>query len=903
MRIRSILLTLNILAGLLAGIFYLSSVMARSYFYSMDSNSFHINDLGDTNNTITASNNESWKSRGIGGGGALFSATMSPFDPQVIYITTDMSSVFRTKDFGRNWETIDFKELQGGHRSHVRFTADPNILYALHVTDELDVGIPVKSTDGGNTWAVLPSDPTAGEAYFLDVDPESTDRLIILNYDTLFFSNNGGTSFNSVYSSSDLHIAGTFWDGNNIFVGSQVGLLVSTDGGKSFTLSSAGGIPAEEFIISFAGAKEDGITRFFAVTLDQVWPSISASDMVWGFKGVYRLNWGEGAWNKVVTGITSNDNPYFVAMALNDIDVAYLAGGNPNTNVPIVYKTINGGDTWTNVFHTENNQNIATGWCGDGGDREWTYPEYVLSLAVSPTDSNRAIITDLGFAHVTRDGGTNWQQAYVDPTYENPPGIPTPKGQSYRGNGIENTSSWWLHWTKESTLIAGFSDIHGIRSEDGGQTWTSGSTLGLPLNSTYYITEHPITGNLYAAISSVHDIYESTYLQDENIDGGTGGIMLSTDKGKTWKNLKDFGHPVIWLAIDPNDTETMYASVIHSSEGGIYVTHNLSAGSSASWNKLSNPPRTEGHPFNIYVLHDGTLVVTYSGRRDDSGAFTESSGIFISTDQGVTWQDRSDKGMRRWTKDMIIDPHDNTQNTWYATVFSHWGSPPNEVGGIYRTTNRGQSWTRISDLYRVESCTIHPDNPDILYLSTEKQGLWYTNNLRDANPSFTQITDYPFRHPVRIFFNPYDHDEIWVTNFGGGLRVHNASASAQPQPDIKANGSDGSVTPSDNLSVTIALNPGSHSGENADWWLAVNTPLAPPNDWLYYDLNLGWTTGLSVTYQGPLFSLAPSEILNIPVSALPSGTYTFYLAVDMDMNGLLDSNELFFASVVVNIIP
>jgi hypothetical protein len=128
-------------------------------------------------------------------------------------------------------------------------------------------------------------------------------------------------------------------------------------------------------------------------------------------------------------------------------------------------------------------------------------------------------------------------------------------------------------------------------------------------------------------------------------------------------------------------------------------------------------------------------------------------------------------------------------------------------------------------------------------------------------------------------------------------------------PDINANGSDGPVTPTDNLSVTVALRPGSRSGENADWWVAANVSGTSTIDgWYYFDLSafdfvpVGDSAfNLLVTLQEGLFNLPTSEILNIPVSAIPSGTYTFYLAVDMNMNGLLDLDELFFDSVVVNI--
>ncbi len=722
-----------------------------------------------------------WESRGIGGGGAFYSASISPHDSLSIYIATDMSAVFQTPDFGRSWDTVDFRVVQGGINSHVRFTSDPLILYVVNRAN--DSGTPMKSHDGGTSWSVLSGDPTWAEAFYLFADPHYTERLLLSDWMNLYFSDDGGSSFTLVYTaaSSDygLHVAGVFWDGEDIYVGTNDGVLVSSDAGENFyfcfTFSYGEGIPDDEAIASFAGAKENDVVRFFAVTLnrDAVWGGVTGEEM-WSYRGIYRVDWGVGEWTKVTNGIPSNVRPFFVGMALDEIAIAYVAGGDASNGFPSVFKTTDGGDSWDNVFYTENNQNIVTGWCGDGGDTQWWYPEYALGFAVSPTQPNRAIITDLGFAHVTENGGITWRQVYVDSMYENPAGSETPNGLNYGGIGLENTSCWWLHWVGRDALLAGFSDIRGIRSEDGGETWTAGSSLGLPHNSTYYITEHPESGVLYAATSSVHDMYESTRLTDATIDGGTGRVIWSADAGASWQTLKDFGHGVMWLAMDPNDNESLYASVVQSTAGGIYVTFDLSAGASATWSQLSAPPRTQGHPFNIHVLNDGTLVATYSGRRESSG-FTESSGVFVSTNGGVSWVDRSDQNMRRWTKDLLVDPHDSAQNTWYVSVFSHWGSAPNEVGGLYRTTDRGVSWSRISDLYRVESATVHPDSSQVLFLSTETQGLWRTDSLGSINPAFVQLPEYPFRNPTRIFFDPWTSNKIWITSFGNGLRVRDQS--------------------------------------------------------------------------------------------------------------------------------
>ena len=41
--------------------------------------------------------------------------------------------------------------------------------------------------------------------------------------------------------------------------------------------------------------------------------------------------------------------------------------------------------------------------------------------------------------------------------------------------------------------------------------------------------------------------------------------------------------------------------------------------------------------------------------------------------------------------------------------------------------------------------------------------------------------------------------------------------------------------------------------------------------------------------------------INPQVMKNPVGTYPFYLAVDMDMNGLLDMNQIYYDSVQVTI--
>ena len=60
--------------------------------------------------------------------------------------------------------------------------------------------------------------------------------------------------------------------------------------------------------------------------------------------------------------------------------------------------------------------------------------------------------------------------------------------------------------------------------------------------------------------------------------------------------------------------------------------------------------------------------------------------------------------------------------------------------------------------------------------------------------------------------------------------------------DITANGSDGPVVlgPTGSVSIQVSLDPGFRAGQIADWWIVVNTPLAPPGDWYTYVYPVGW---------------------------------------------------------------
>jgi len=731
-----------------------------------------------------------WASRGVGGGGALYSPSINPANDNEYYVSCDMSGLYHTTNFGDAYSMVNFSQTQGGHDSAVRFTNNAAIAYSLSYAG--DIVFPVKTTDGGATWSKLAGNPLPfDDAYSIWADYNNPNRVILAGYSDLYLSSDGGTTFHSlgitINASNGALVGGAFFDGNNIYLGTSIGLIVSTNGGTTFSNVGLPGVPASEQLLSFAGAKAGTQTRFFCLTVaaGSVYPGKDiGADYYGALKSIYALDNGTGSWTPRMTGIDpANDFMMFVAMATNDINTVYAGGSNQASfgQVPEIMKTSDGGLHWTNVFHAANNQNINTGWSGRGGDRDWSYGEIVLGLGVAPNNSSKVVFTDLGFVHRTSDGGTTWKQAYVSPADQHPVNTTTIAGASYHSIDIENTTCWQVLWGDPQTMFACFSDIRGIRSTDSGVTWSFKYT-GHTANTMYRAVKHPTTNIIYAGTSNIHDMYQSTRLANSPLDNSdpNGKIIFSSDKGSTWQDLHAFGHPVFWLALDPTAPNRMYASVIHSTAGGVFVSQDIQNGAASTWTKLPNPPRTEGHPACIVVLNDGKVLCSYSGHR--TTAFTASSGVFLYNPANNTWSDVSDPGMLYWTKDVVLDPSDSAQNTWYACVFSGWGGPPNGLGGLYKTTDRGAHWTRINALDRVTSITFNPADTNEVFLTTETQGLWHTSNIHTASPVFSSVTNYPFRQPERVFYNPSNSNEVWVTSFGGGLRVGTTGAAPPPPP-------------------------------------------------------------------------------------------------------------------------
>ncbi len=742
----------------------------------------------------------SYAARGIGGGGAMFFPRINPANDNEYYVACDMSEFFHSTDFGNTYTQLPFTKLQSMNVSTYEFTHDANIAYSNF--NDGNNGYPVKTTDGGNTWTQLAGfNSSNGEVYGMAANYYDSAQLLMNYYGSIVCSNDGGATFQTAKTAASnaagIRMCGTFFDGNNIYVGTNEGILFSGNGGTSFSLMTTTGIAAGQNLLSFSGAKVGATTRFVCITASSanMYCGLMPYDYSGLAAGIYTMDNANGTWVSKSAGITfSNDNVMYSCMAWNDINTMYLGGHDNALGAPLVYKSTDAGTTWNKVFKSTTNQNIFTGWSGYQGDKNWSWGETTFGISVAPLNSSKVIFGDFGFMHVTSDGGINWKQAYVNTSDQHAENAATPKQQSYHSIGMENTTCWQVFWQSADNMMAAYSDIGAVRSADSGTSW--GFTYnGMSPNSTYRIAKTSTA--MYAATSGIHDMYQSTRLKDAQLDANdaNGKIMYSADNGANWSTLHAFNHPVFWIAVDPNNSNIMYASVVDysgggaSMQGGIWMTNNLGSLASSTWTHSAAPPRTEGHAACIVVLNDGKVLCTFSGRISGGSTFTASSGVFLYDPAGSQWTDVSDVNMHYWTKDVVVDPSDSNQNTWYACVFSNWGSTASGQGGLYKTTNRGSSWTKLtaSQFDRVTSITFNPQNHNEAYLTTETQGLWMSSNMNASTPTWTLVSSYPFRQPERVYFNPYNPNEMWVSSFGNGMKLGTFSSTTNGIPVVANN--------------------------------------------------------------------------------------------------------------------
>ena len=300
--------------------------------------------------------------------------------------------------------------LQGGDfyagPNSGRITALVNIPSGLHsgrvVAGTAGGGI-WTSDDGGTTWTPR-TDSAANLAIgAVALDPSNANHLVAGTGEAnqsadsfagsgILVSTNGGSTWslqNPGGVFTGLHVAQVAIDPSNAsheFAATDGGLFVTTNGGGSWAK------PSDP---SYAGV--DG--RITAVAIDPATPATVY--VAGGAETVAKSTDGGVNWAAANTGITTSGSLTALAVAASAPTTLYVSVGSSD---PVaLYKSTNGGGSWTKLTAAPDYTGGAYAYGSGSGDQGW----YDNTVAVDPTNADHLIAGGIT-AVESGDGGGSW---------------------------------------------------------------------------------------------------------------------------------------------------------------------------------------------------------------------------------------------------------------------------------------------------------------------------------------------------------------------------------------------------------------------------------------------------------------------------------------------------------------
>ena len=646
-----------------------------------------------------------WTSLGPDGGGA-YALVVDPQTPSAVYALTS-AGIFKTTDGGADWHATGVlppAEVPGFFPKSLAI--DPQNSTTLYAARES--GGVLKSTDGGASWNAVnsgligplpgmcvfdPQNPACqnlptqpARVAYLAIDPQNSNTVYAATgYGGVFKTTDGGAKWSAVNSGipiqSGIPILSVTIDPQNsrtLYAATIGDLFKSSDGGASWSLMNS-------------NLRIGGCFDGPPVVVD---PQNSAT-LYAGCSGLLKSTDGGATWNSVSSRLPGS--VVFVAIDPQNTETLYAATGTR------VFKSTDGGATWRD-----------TGLSISGRPALTIDPKNPGTLYAATYYSS-----DLSAgAFKSTDGGEHWSAInsglraigigflLIDP--QNPTAL-----YANPSRGVIKSTDAGTSWSQmkslgllaidsqESATLYGYGPSgEGLsKSSDGGASWVAPAKAGLPEDSCHAVSSLAIdpqnSSKLYAGVSI-----------SPCMSSAGGGVYKSTDGGASWIRSVALpnGHGVNGLAIDPQNTSTVYAwngkGLFKSTDGA------------TSWIELTNSSGSgqAGLPLVIFRLainpqSPSTLYAATAG------------GVLKSTDRGANWSAVNSglsaislNGITNYAVTTVaIDP----QNT--STVYAATGA------GVFRSTDGGANWSAVNSgltTLAVAALAVDPQNTNTVYAGT-----------------------------------------------------------------------------------------------------------------------------------------------------------------------------------------
>lgn len=616
--------------------------------------------------------------------------------PNRFYIGGVGGGVWETNDAGRTWKPVFDHEDIASIGAIAVAPSDPNVIYVgtgeADMRSDISYGNGVyKSTDGGRTWTHLGLAKTRHIGSIV-VDPHNPEIVLVAALGRayapnpqrgIYRSTDGGQTWTKVLyknpetggidlamdPSNPRIIYAALWQAQrpawNQYPPNQgpgSGIYKSTDEGRTWTQLTGHGLPPGPWgRVGLGVAFHDGGRRVFAL--------IAAKQ-----GGLYRSDDRGASWQRVSHDPRIDSRSWYFSGI-------YPQPGNPEVIFicdVALYKSIDGGRTFSALKGSPGGDDYHTLW-------------------ISRRDPRRMILGADQGAAVTVNGGGAWSSWYNQPL-----------GQFYHVI-TDNRWPYWIYGAQQDSGTVGIVS----RSDYGRISFRDWHSVGA--GESGYIAPDPLDPNIIFGGS-----YGGVVTRYDNI---TGQVQNVTPWPGPDKYRSTWTFPIVF---SPTDPHTLYA-------GMQYVLATNDDGH--AWRRISpdltlyqNSEPLPSDPAEAKLYKDGEnrgVVYTIAPSPLKNGeiwAGTDDGLIWLTQDGGAHWSNVTPRGLPVWSKISLIEASHFHAGVAYAAVDRHRVNDFRPY--IYRTTDFGRSWTKIStgipSGYYVHAIREDPVRPGLLYAGTER---------------------------------------------------------------------------------------------------------------------------------------------------------------------------------------
>lgn len=633
-------------------------------------------------------------------GGRSAAVTGVPNKPNLFYFGATGGGVWKTEDGGRSWGNISDGFFGGSIGAIEVAQSDPNIIYVgggeKTLRGNVSSGYGIwKTEDGGKTWTsaglsksrhiprikIHPKNPNIIYAAVLgNIYKPTEERGVYKSTDggktwrkTLFVNSSAGAVDLTLDPNNPRVLYASTWRAKRTPYSLSSGgdgsaLWKSTDSGETWTeISKNEGFPKDTLgIIGVTVSPKNS---------ERVWAIVENKEK----GGLYRSDDGGKKWTQVNAERKLRQRAWYYTRLYadtEDVNTVYVL------NVQY-HKSTDGGKTFS-TFNAPH---------GDHHD-----------LWIAPENPKRMIIGDDGGAQITYDGGDTWS------TYNN-----QPTAQFYRVT-TDNAFPYRIYAAQQdnSTIrINHRSDERSISDNDWEET-AGGESAHIAVDPT---NNDIVYGGSYGG-----------FLTRKNHKTGTTraiNVWPDNPMGYGADGMKyrfQWNFPILFSKHNP---KKLYTFSNH-----VHVTEN----EGQSW-KLLSDDLTRNDPSKLVssggpITQDNTSVEYYCTIFAANESPLKEGLLWVGSDDGLihvsknggeTWENVTPKNMPQWSMVNSIEPSAFNEGTCYvaATKYKLGDFAPY----LYKTTDYGQTWTKITNGINNEHFTRvvreDPKQKGLLYAGTE----------------------------------------------------------------------------------------------------------------------------------------------------------------------------------------